>query len=109
MTVVTMVLTVNGDNSADNSGDNSADVNKNDCQDKFAGYGIHRFQNQPTNQNENKPNGPPKLPKSIVYTLKTALLDLKHFVLAKLNLKIALRVFESESTLFEPKYFIPDN
>ena len=29
------------------------DVNKNDFQDKFAGYGIYRFQNLPTNQKEN--------------------------------------------------------
>ena len=30
-----------------------ADVNINDFQDKFAGYGIYRFQNMPTNQKEN--------------------------------------------------------
>ena len=30
-----------------------ADINKNDFQDKFAGYGIYRFQNLPTNQKEN--------------------------------------------------------
>jgi hypothetical protein len=29
------------------------DVNKNDFQEKFAGYGIYRFQSLPTNQNEN--------------------------------------------------------
>ena len=28
-------------------------VNKNDFQDKFAGYGIYRFQNLPSNQKEN--------------------------------------------------------
>ena len=30
-----------------------ADVNENDVQDIFAGYGIYKFQNLPTNQKEN--------------------------------------------------------
>ena len=34
-----------------------------------------------------KPNKPPKQPRNIVYTIKTAPLNLKHFVLVKLNLK----------------------
>ena len=29
------------------------DINKNDFQEKFAGYGIDRFQNLPTNQRDN--------------------------------------------------------
>ena len=63
-----------------------------------------------TTQKNTKPNGPQKQPKSIVYTIKIAHLNLKHFVQANLDFKkLHFRVFESESTQLEPNFFIPDN
>ena len=53
-----------------------------------------------------KPNGPPKQSKSIVYTIKIA------HSLCSSNIEsknLHFKVFESESTLFEPKIFIPEN
>ena len=57
-----------------------------------------------------KPNRAPKQPKSNVYTIKKQpTKTLKHLIQANWNKRLYFRVFESESTLFEPKNFIPDN
>ena len=63
----------------------------------MAGYGIYRFQNLPTNQKENLAK------QTSLYNKKNSPLKPKTLCLSHFS------VIQSESTLFEPKFFVPDN
>ena len=58
------------------------DVNINDIQDKFAGYGFYRFPNLPAQLTEKLGNRTTETAKSLVYLTKTANFNPKTFVQA---------------------------
>ena len=89
----------------------SPDVNKSDFQDKFAGYGIYRCQNLPTNQKENSAKQTTRTAQKfcLYYEKKPSILKPKKLCSSKFESKnLHFRVFESESTLYEHIFFISD-
>ena len=67
-----------------------ADVNKNYFKTNLPVMVFIDFKICLPTKKKFKPNGPPKQPKSLVYTIKTAYLNLNSFVQANLNLKIPI-------------------